>query len=131
MHAESEEEILQELTRAVQRLPLARDAMDREVNTVNTLTALLNTRGKTTGTVTPPQYSDDDEDNQIVTASHTQEYLLGSHLRVGDRVRITNPNRDQPRNATVVGAGKTFIQLRAKGYPELINRTPRKLIKLN
>lgn len=131
MHAESEEEILQELTRAVQRLPLARDAMDREVNTVNTLTALLNTRGKTTGTVTPPQYSDDDEDNQIVTASHTQEYLLGSHLRVGDRVRITNPNRDQPRNATVVGAEKTFIQLRAKGYPELIKRTPRKLIKLN
>ena len=131
MHAESEEEILQELTQAVHRLSIARDAVDREVDVINTLTALLTARGDRSGTVTPPQDGNSETSRQVTTVEPTHRYLLGSHLKIGDRVRITNPTKDQPPTATVIGAGKKFIQLQAQGHPEIINRTPRKLIKLN
>ena len=125
----------EELNEAINRLRTATRAAREELDEVQRLTELLS--DLQVETVRSDRWTRESISpiRSIRTERTTREeyqgdYLLGGNLRVGDRVRILNPNLGQPNQGVVEGAGSLYIHVRGPNR-RLIKRVARNLAKIN
>ena len=113
------------LAAALQRLRAAQEQARVELEEVTRLTARLSI----THTV-PEEVASSNSARRTIPNRKRPETLLDSDLRIGDRVKVNNPRKLQPREGTVIGCDSTFIHVKGDHHIVIVKRIAANLTKL-
>ena len=123
------------LAAALLRLHAAQEQARVELNEVTRLTALLNIASDRDSSpdsliIASKIPSSNSARHRTTNQRRRNETLLDNDLRIGDRVKVNNPGKLQPKVGTVIGCDTTFLHVQGDRHVVPVKRIAANLTTL-